>query len=91
LTKQSLKSGNLSRDDRWFLVLWISTMSLALAILGTNIYDSFYPPLFRPPKIDIVQVKRRIKETGLIPREARYYRIIDKDSRGDIREVERRK
>lgn len=65
-------------------ILWgflAVSLVLLLLILGQNVYDSIYPPVFFPPKIDVAKVKKRIKDAGLIPREALFYEIIEKNTR----------
>ena len=56
-------------------------------VIGGNIYDSLYPPLFSGPVIDVEQVLKRIDKSGLEPTEARYYRVIEKDRQGNVEEI----
>jgi hypothetical protein len=75
------------RNDLIFIVLLVLGVCLVGGILANNIYDSIYPPLFTGPVIDVKQVLKRIEQSGLTPTEARYYRVIEKDRQGNVKEI----
>jgi fumarylacetoacetate (FAA) hydrolase family protein len=70
-----------------FIIILALAVCLVGLILANNIYNSLYPPLFTAPVIDVKRVLERIKQAGLTPVEARYYRVIEKDRRGNENEI----
>jgi len=80
---------SISKDDKLFTLLLLVAVCLIAIILATNVYDSLYPPLFAGPTFNVEEVVKRIQKAGLTPREAMYYRIIQKDRRGRVKEIER--
>jgi hypothetical protein len=77
------------RNDLIFITVLVLAVCLVGLILVNNIYDSLYPPLFSGPVIDVAQVLERIDDAGLTPTEAKYYRVIEKDRQGNVKEVSR--
>lgn len=70
-----------NQTNKLFLVFLLASLAVLFLIVGQNVYDSLYPPIFTPPKINVAEVKKRIAATGLIPREALFYEVIEKDTR----------
>lgn len=58
-----------------FLIIFLTFF--ALLIIGKNIYDAFVPQDLGIPKINVEDIKKKIKDAGLEPKEALYYEIID--------------
>ena len=59
----------------------IISLTVFVLILGQNVYDSLYTPVFFPKKINVAEVKKRIQDAGLIPKEALYYEVMELDTR----------
>lgn len=72
---------DIKQKDRLFWGLMAVAIGVLLIILGQNVYNSLYPPLFFPQKIDVTEVKKRIKAAGLVPMEASHYEAIELDTR----------
>ncbi len=87
--KLNIFKSDLKRDDLIFVAVLLLAVCLVGFIISGNIYDSLYPPLFSGPVIDVEQVLKRIDKSGLKPVEARYYRVIERDRQGNIREISR--
>ncbi len=84
-----LSKDNLKRDDLIFVAVLVLAVCLVGFIIGNNLYDSLYPPLFTGPEIDVEQVLKQIDAAGLKPTEARHYRVIEKDRQGNVNEISR--
>ncbi len=72
-----------SQNDKLLLILVLLSLSLVLVVVSNNIYNILYPPLIAPV-IDVKAVQERIQQAGLEPREADFYRVIEKDRRGNV-------
>jgi hypothetical protein len=67
-----MKKG-LRRGDIAPLVLLCLTWLLILMTWGVNLLPQEQPKV---PQVDVAKMKRDIREAGLEPREARYYRVL---------------
>ncbi|MDI6791896.1 MAG: FMN-binding protein [bacterium] len=71
------KIRNPKSEKRWLsFLLFVGSLTLMLLILGENIYQSQRPPAPKYPVVNVEAVKERIKDAGLSPREAMYYKVI---------------
>ncbi len=59
--------------------IFLSLISISLMmVVGLFFYNAFHDPANEPviPNIDVPAVKAKIKDAGLVPMEAKYYKEI---------------